>query len=211
MKRVFNYFIFTFFIFILFLCKVNADCSYQDRKQMLSDAKNVQAFFDVDLDNNKIVFNLYNLTDDLFVELRDLSTNQSFEIYNYQLTDGMYQKDIDNVDTAVTYRLYINSNRSECYGNSVTNKTLTKGIINKYYNDDVCLGIEDYTYCKPVLNKNTSLTDEQIYKKIEEYKKSIQVKEETEIVEVNVFINFLNKYWKYVVVVLSMIVLLLYP
>ena len=199
-------------LFTLFVVRVNAECSYQERKELLSEAKNVDAFFEVDLDNNKFIFNLYNLSDNLFVELVNLSNNESEKIYKYQQDNDYYSFDIDNVSDYITYRLYIKSNKSECYSDSLTSKTLIKGIINKYYKEDVCKDIEDYIYCKPVLTKKTNYSDDEIYEKIKKYKEDYELSISNNKKEEYILITFLKNYWKYVLliaVVLLIIILLL--
>ena len=206
MLRLINYFLVMVILSFLFISNVFAECSFKERKELLNQAKNVEAYFEPDLDNNKFSFYLYNLTDDIYAELVNLDTNQSFEIHKYQLEDGSFSLDIDNISERMTYRLYIKSNVSNCYSYNITNKTLIKGIINKYYSDNVCKGIEEYLYCQPVLNENFNLSDEAIYRKIYNYKESLEVSTKQEIKQENAFIAFIKKYWKYVLVISIVII-----
>lgn len=211
MRKIINLFIIVVFCFI-FSINVNADCSYQERKELLDNAKNIEAFFEPDIDNNKFIFYLLNLNDDLYVSLENLNTNQFVDIYKYQYDTDIYIKDESNVSDVVTYKLHIYSNKSECYANHLTSKIIKKGAINKFYYEDICKGIDDYEYCNPILTKKINLSDEDVYKKINDYKKSISYDEQ--LIEIEKFglddlMNLITDYW-YILLIILLIILIIF-
>ena len=44
MNKVINYGLFLIFLSFIFVINVNAECSYQERKELLNEAKNVEAY-----------------------------------------------------------------------------------------------------------------------------------------------------------------------
>ena len=200
MNKVINYGLFLIFLSFIFVINVNAECSYQERKELLNEAKNVEAYFEPDLKNNKFNFYLYNLTDNIFVKLENLATNQSIEIHNYNLEENYYTYVEDNISEKISYRVSIYSNKVECYANKLTSKTINKGILNKFYNESVCVGAEEYIYCQPFLDNEITISDSEVIKKIEDYKRSLEVEEKRDIVENNFLFDFIKTYWKYILV-----------
>ena len=200
MKKVFNYSLFFILLSFIFINSVKAECSYQERKKLLEEAKSVEAYFEADVKNKLFNFYLYNLTDDLFVRIENLSSKQSIEVYNYQIVGDYYTFVEDNIDEKVSYRIHIYSNKQECYGNKLTSKTISKGIINKFYSDSVCNGAEEYMYCQPFLKDKINISDEEVINKINEYKKNLEIIEKQQVVESNFFIDFIKKNWKYILI-----------
>lgn len=206
-KNIINIFLVVIFSFI-FLINVNAECSYQERKELLEKAKKIEAFFEPDVDSSRFIFKLFNLDDDLYVHLENLNTNQSVEIYKYQYDTEFYTKDESNVSNIVTYKLQIYSNKSECYGDQIISKTIKKGIINKFYYEDICKGIDDYVYCSPVLTKKINISDEEVYKRIKAYKDSISYEEKTIIDDkfsMDDLLEIIKNYWYILFIILLII------
>lgn len=198
------------FILIFILCtflfvkKVNAECSYQERKKLLEKSKEVEMYFEPDLNNKYFVFNLYNLDDELYVNIYNSKTEENKEVHSYDMVDNHYSFIDNNIDDIITYRVTIYVSNSSCYGNKLTTKTITKKIINKYYYMDICKGIEDYQYCKPLLNNKFSLNDDKINENINKYKESLNVKEDTKVISkfgMDDLIKLLKRYWYVILIV----------
>lgn len=204
MKKNIKY-ILLFVIFMFgFVNRVNAECTYQDRKELLDKSKDIEVYFEPDLNNKYFVFNLYNLDDELYVNIYNSKTEENREVHSYDMVDNHYSFIDNNIDDIIIYRVTIYVSNSSCYGNKLTTKTITKKIINKYYYMDICKGIEDYQYCKPLLNNKFSLNDDKINENINKYKESLNVKEDTK--EISKFgmddlIKLLKKYWYIILIV----------
>lgn len=209
MKNNIKYiFLIVIFMFI-FVNKVNAECTYQDRKELLEKAKEVEVFFEPDLNNKYFIFNLYNLDSDLYVDIYNSKTNESKEVHSYELNNNHYSFIDNNIDDIVTYRVNIYVGNSLCYGNELTTKTITKKIINKYYYMDICKNIEDYQYCKPLLNNKFSISDEKIEDNINKYKDSLNVKEDKKVINkfgMDDLINLVKKYWYIILIIISVVI-----
>ena len=72
MRNIFKYFIFIYLIVNISLINVNAECSYQERKDLLNSAKNIEAFFEYDNLSNKFKMNLFNIdTEKFYIEIEN--------------------------------------------------------------------------------------------------------------------------------------------
>ena len=208
MKRVCKYLLFSILITFIFINKINAECSFDERKELLEKTKDVVGYFEPDVSNNKFVFYLYNLDNDLFVRLENLNDNQTIEVYRYQFQGDFYSMDVNNTSDVINYKLYIYSNKSECYSHYLTSKNIKKGIINKFYSDDICNGIEDYRYCVPVLNNKFNISDEEVIKRINQYKDSLLVNEDIDIDEkfgLDDLLNIIKVYWYIPSIIISIV------
>ena len=212
MMKIIKYILFSFILTFILNFNVNAECSYQDRKQMLEEANNIEAFFDADLDNNKFVFYIYNLTDNLYLSLENSQTFEYKEIFKYMYNTNYYSLDELNVNDIIKYKLKIYANKEGCYGNIVTTKMIKKPMINKYYKEEICKGIEDYKYCVPVLDTKFNLKEEQIYNEIKKYKDSLNVSiDQTTINKFGLddLIKIISEYW-YIGIIIIMMIIVIY-
>ena len=183
---------------IFFINNVNAECSYQERKELLDKAKNLEIFFEPNVNDKYFTFNLYNLDNDLYVIISNDKSDDIKEVYSYDMEDNRYSFIDYNVDDLIVYTVKIYSNKSGCYSNNVTSKRVVKKIINKFYDDDICKGIEDYFYCKPLLNSKFSISDNKFISNINEYREKSSIKETEDVNKkfgMDDLIELIKKYW----------------
>jgi len=205
MNKITKYILFTYLLMFFCMFNVNADCSYQERKEMLNEAKEVEAFFEADIDNNKFVFYIYNLTDNIYVALENPQTYQYREIFKYMYDTEYYTYDEENITDIINYKLKIYSNKSGCYGNIITTKTIKKPIINKYYKQEVCKGIEDFKYCTPILNIKPNLEEKEIYNAINKYREQVEISEDKTTIEkfgLDDLKDIIIEYWYVVIIII---------
>ncbi len=207
MKKIVKLLIFTFILSFSLNFNVYAECTYEERTEISNDARNIEAFFEADLNNNKFIFYMYNLTDNLYVDISSNLTT-TFKVYKYNYDGDFYSFSTSNINKVDTYLINIYSNKSGCYGTKITSKRITKGIINKYAKDSICNGIEEYYLCNSVLNTDINMTDIEVYEKINQYKKELEEKNNKEEEKFNI-INFLKTYWYYFAGGLFIIIIIL--
>lgn len=192
MKKIFNMLFVVFVVSFFMINYVNADCSYQEKKDMLNNSKLIETFFDVDLFFNKFTFNLYNLSDDLYVEIENDYDKNVISLFDVE--NNIYKFETFDIENIIKYKVKIYSKNDNCFSELINTKTVIKPIINRFSKEEVCNGIEEYYYCKSVLTKKISMNDLEVYKKINEYKKSLEVKEEENKFN---FVEFLKQNWIY--------------
>ena len=198
MKRMILFVLCIISSMIFFINNVNAECSYQERKELLDKAKNLEIFFEPNVNDKYFTFNLYNLDNDLYVIISNDKSDDIKEVYSYDMEDNRYSFIDYNVDDLIVYTVKIYSNKSGCYSNNVTSKRVVKKIINKFYYDDICKGIEDYFYCKPLLNSKFSISEDEVISNINEYREKSSIKETEDINKkfgMEDLIELIRKYW----------------
>lgn len=198
MKRMILFVLCIISSMIFFINNVNAECSYQERKELLDKAKNLEIFFEPNVNDKYFTFNMYNLDNDLYVIISNDKSDDIKEVYSYDMEDNRYSFIDYNVDDLIVYTVKIYSNKSGCYSNNVTSKRVVKKIINKFYDDDICKGIEDYFYCKPLLNSKFSISDNKVISNINEYREKSSIKETEDINKkfgMDDLIELIRKYW----------------
>ena len=152
--------------FLTLLYLINIHLPYRALK-----LKSIIAYLKKHIKNNKyFTFNLYNLDENIYVVINNSKTGENKEVHNYDMIDNHYSFVENNIDDVITYYVNINSNNSSCYGNKITTKIVIKKIVNKFYYEDICKGIEDYTYCKPLLNNKFAINDSKIRENIVQQK-----------------------------------------
>ena len=191
LKRV----VFILFITMIFINKVDADCTYEERQELLKEANNINAYFEANVPQRIFTFYLYNLSDDLSVEVTNTINDKKITINKNNLTNGLYTYSEFEIDKSGIYTLNIYSNKTNCYQKKITSKRVKKGIINSFANEEVCKGIEEYYYCNQVLDKEITLSRQDVYEKIEDYKQVLE--EKNKVVEKEKFslLKFIKKYW----------------
>lgn len=183
---------------IFFVNNVNAECSYQERKELLDKAKNLEMFFEPNVNDKYFTFNMYNLDNDLYVIIFNDKSDDIKEVHSYDLKDNKYSFVENNVDDIIVYTVKIYASKSGCYSNNVTSKRVVKKIINKFYGDDICKGIEDYFYCKPLLDSKFSISDSKVISNINEYREKSSIKETEDVNKkfgMDDLLEFMKKYW----------------
>ena len=208
MKHTIKKFLFFIFIMFIFLNKINADCTFEERQELLKEANNIEAYFDADVNHNIFLFNLYNLNENLYVDITNSLNDKTITINYNNLVNDIYTYEEFEINKSAIYTVNIYSNKSECYGKKITSKRVRKGIINKFAKQSVCEGIEEYYYCNSVLDNNITLTDDEVYKKIEDYKLALEEKNKVEEKNFNL-LEFIKKYWFIIPILLGIVLVVL--
>ena len=189
------------FLFVLFLSvfifrvKVYAECSYDERKTLLNKTKKIEVFFEPNLEKKYFEFKLYNLDKDLYLTITNNLNEKVLTIHNYDLKKEYYSLIDENVDKESIYTINIYSNLYNCFGNKLLSKKLHKGIINEFYFKDICKGIEDYQYCKPILKKSPNISDKNIEEKIKKYKNELKNNNKQNATNDFIIKTIIIKYW----------------
>lgn len=180
MKRI----IFLLILF-LFIPKVNAlNCQFSEMARAKKLASNVNISYDYVEKNNSVTFsiNLLNLHKDIyFVD----ETNG--KIYNYSKNEI----NLSNYKSGQTVKYTFYSTHPDCNEPLVTLRVVLP-TYNQYYKDQVCVGAETYSLCQKW--SSHGLAYDEFVKKVNEYKESLNKKQEnnnSEKIEQNSFINAL--------------------
>ena len=169
MKIVYKLLIVITFIFAFNLI-VNAECSYQERNELLKEAKNVNAFFDINSEKKNVerinpnseelesievedyyfILNVLNLTNNMFIKITNNYDDNEIIVNSNSLNNGVYTYKTDNTSNIITYYLTFYSTKDNCYANKITQISLKKPKENPIYYYSVCSNeyVKDSKYCQ---------------------------------------------------------------
>lgn len=180
---------------LFMICSIKVDalyCSYSDINYLKQFAANINISYDYIEENNDVTFKvkLVNLHPELYI------VDQMNKQYNYKNNELI----IDGYRSGQTIQFKVYSTREYCSGELLRTIRLTLPSYNKYYKNEVCRGVENYTLCSRWSSHN--LNQDDFVKKVNAYKESIKkdppiieqpVEEETSIMPF--FIKILLKFY----------------
>lgn len=179
----------------LFIAKVDAACSYEESSRLQKFLNNIQVSYDYEEKNNisfKVTFT--NIPKDLY--LVNSFTGQIIAHTGETLGEYVEQ----NLSSGQDIRYIAYGNRGECKDELIGIKYVSLPYYNKYYDDPLCEGIEEYSLCQKWTTH--SLTSyEKFSSEIKTYKESlkkepiIRPEEEKTLGMFDYFTTFLLKYY----------------
>lgn len=170
-------------------------CDYSIVSRMKSLVNNVNISYDYNVTNDQAYFNvtLNNITPEMyFVDSLTKKTYTYSDTQNGEITIYNYS------GTSSNYKFY--SALRECTGIKLGTKYYSFPIYNAYYNSDLCSDIPDFSLCQRWVNKDYSYS--QFQKLVNDYKDSLVVDEEEDIVEykktfIDIIVEWYVNYYYY--------------
>lgn len=225
MKKKFIYLFFCVFISFIFIVDSNAECSYQERKDLLNATKEVKIFFEVDKRKSEFIntedipdyhgqdeyylkLNVVNVTDDFFVELvNEKDATEAYYVSKDDLTNNMYVKEINNIGSSYKYIITYYSKNKNCLGKEITSTSIYKPIFNSISQTEYCNEKEfvDSEYCKVFIEKPFNTSDYDILEKMR-----LELNDDLSIdkSEDNTILDYLIEYYYYILIVVAIIIIL---
>ncbi len=202
MKRVI---IIMFLMLLIPLMKVNGYyCTFGETSLYKDMAANINVSYDYVEKNNDVSFSvtLTNLRQELYIV--DTTNDKKYE---YELDEIV----IDGYKAGQTIKYDVYAAAEYCSGTYLYSILLNLPFYNKYYKDDICVGLENYAYCKKWYNHKLSY--DEFKKKVNDYKESLNPsvpeEEKEEIEESKSFLDvFLSLWLKYYYIVLPGIIVI---
>jgi len=222
MNRITKYIVFTYFLTFLFIFNVKAECSYQERKDLLNAAKNVDIYYDIkenistSIGTNtygeeltyedvsyEIIFNIANLSDNLFIKYYNTLNYEENYINSENLNNGIYKFSDLNYKKLYNYFFEIYTTSENCSGNKIYTKKLIKPIYNGYSKYSICNNekLENYKYCKKFITEEIKLDEAKFIELANNQLKPIESEEKPE----GNIAYFIKNYYMYVLVPVSII------
>ena len=141
MKKVFNYGIFMLLLSFIFVINVNAECSYQERKQLLNDVKNVTVAYEPVLnedDTYSFRFSVVGMTENIFFKYYNLNNGIETFVHYADLNDGIYKFVDNNSFMIYNYNFVFYSANPNCVGYELYTTKVKKPMYNIYSENEVC-------------------------------------------------------------------------
>ena len=219
-----------FFMCLIFSFSLNAkaECSYQERTELLNEAKNVEIFFEVaERKENTTIVNpstgessvkektitylnmtFANISENIYLFVANKSTGEEFVLTSQDLINNKYTYEINDISNIVNYEVIVKSNLDNCYLNQVYTKTYKKPKYNSVSDYSICANelLENNEYCKRFVDTEFGKTDVEIV----EYLNSILEKkeEENKVLKVT-FLELLKIYWYIPTIIVGVIFIVL--
>ena len=192
----------------LFVVNVNAECSYNERKELLSAAKKVDISVEpVDNgdSNYSFKFSVTGLTDNIFVKYYNTNNGEEEYIFEDDVTNGMYEFVDDEAYMIYSYNFIFYSENENCTGYEITSKRIKKPMYNIYSENPNCSyeNNSKFKYCQRFTETDYKLTTEKFLKALVDYNNKKSSSEILETQNNNSFISFIKKY--IIVIVVSIL------
>ena len=226
MNKIIKYITITILLTFIFIYNVQAECSYQERKDLLNAAKNVDVSFNIEseevdfksinpntdkeeiIKKTKYYFNLnvVNLKSDTFIKLTNDYNSDEVIIKSEDLKDGIYTQRIDNISDIITYYYTFYSLNDNCYAEKITRKQVKKPKENPLYYYSICSDnlVKDSEYCQHFIHKEFNMTNDDIVTKLN---KTIQDNNEIQDNDGFDFISFIKNYWYCLLIIIILLLL----
>lgn len=232
MKRIFMY-LYIIIVFSFINCLyINADCSYQERKDLLNAAKNVSVSFDVvekeedfvginpnteeeEVFKRKVYsfdLNVVGKLDNIFIKIYNLHNDEQLIIDSNNMVDGVYTYNIQNTSDIIKYYVEFYSENNNCFADNIYSKTIIKPKENQLYYYEICSNekVSLSEYCKQFINKEFS---KDIYALAKELTEEVEL-DNNIVVNNNDMHEFINNYWYFgvgaIVVIGGIVFVILY-
>ena len=227
MKKLLFSILFSFILLFTLSMSVNAECSYNERTQLLNESKKVDIFFDTATKENIVTgtnpntgevtsgkvnvlyfkMNFANISNNIFIKVINLKTGESFIVNHELLNNGVYSYVIDDISNIVNYSVTYYSTFNNCYAYEVYSKTFSKPKFNSISTYDICSNdiVAGTKYCKKFIDKEFNKSDSEI---LEYLNSLVNINEDNDIKEIEKkrFIDYLKKYWYIPTLVIILIV-----
>ena len=229
MKKL-SYIMFMFVLIFLFLLDTSAECTYQERLDLLNEAKKVDVFFELGEEKKKIngvdpndgtptsieitdeyfKMNFANITDNISVKVINSDTNESFIVNKSDLINGIYEYRINNVSNIITYKFEYYSKLSNCNDEKLSfTKSIKKPKLNSIHHYMICSNevVSDNKYCKRVIDTDFNKSDSEIIDYLNNVINKYNENNQKDVQSDKTFFDLLKEYWY--VPVISVIILLI--
>ena len=217
MKNIFNYALFVILLLFIFVINVNAECSYQERKELLNEAKavdigiNIKEIEKIETGintygeevsipsiNYEFTFLISNLSDNLFIKYYNNLNYEENYISKEEMQDGIFTFVDTNYTSLYTYYFEIYSSNENCLGDKMYTKKITKPIYNGYSKYSICSEeeLKDYKYCKKFVNEKIQIDESKFIELANKELNSFEIEESDSKFS---FIDFIKNYYIYIV------------
>lgn len=176
-------------------------CKYSEISKYKSLASNISTSYDYNQKGDDVTFSitLNNLDKNLYIV--DTTSNKTYWYTKDEIVITNYAP-----GSIVKYNVY--ANNEYCNEDLLYTIRVNLPSYNKYYNDAICNGIEDYALCQRWYGHNYDYNT--FISKVENYKKSLIKEEKPEIIVENksyldLIIEWLLKYY-YIILILIILI-----
>ena len=144
---------------IFFNVSAKSSCSYKEQTDLNSKAANVKASYeiatitkkyeDMDINSEVLKVTILNVTEDLYVKVRDDYKNEEKFFHNSDSDKGVVTFIWEAVDKVTNFTIEVySSDKTNCPGEKYKTIYLTLPRYNDFYNRIICQENPDFYVCK---------------------------------------------------------------
>ena len=123
--------------------------------------------YQIELVQPKVDITLYNLTEKIYVVIKNLNTNEEKTYYFADSNVGDINWSRTNVDDIVEYEIKVYSNEPSCKGQELRKINLVTPKYNPYHTEYYCEGLDEY-YCQEFITTNINMSDIELWQDAKE-------------------------------------------
>lgn len=184
------------FLFWVVFCSNVLACSDSERSRLKNFASNVDYYYSFDESSQSFNLTLYNINKNVYIIDKD-------EVYSFYPSNEFNEYTINNISPSSNLVFHAYANNGECSDELLYSYYVSVPSFNKYYNSDVCLNSDSRLCNKWVNTGNMEYNDFLKRLKLDEKSSSKTVEEEeTKVLEVYNFIQFLGDYYIYILLII---------
>ena len=146
----------------------------------------------------RIQVNIYNLTEELRVEVKNKTANENYS-FDYNDTqdgelalDGGMALNVKDID----FEIY---GSGSCYNEKFKTVNLKLPMYNERSNYDICNEIPEYDLCKTFVTSEIDMSETEFSKKVQTYKLEKEEKQKEEDQNIPI-VDFVKKHWKVILI-----------
>lgn len=230
MKNIFSYALFVILLSFIFVINVNAECSYQERKELLNEAKAVDIGYDIitetkeeigvnpdsgeemvsTMEEYTIKFSVANLSDNLYIRYYNLFDNEEHYIIKDDLVNGIYFFEDKDYLNLYTYYFEFRSNNNNCLGDVFSTRKIVKPAYNSFEMFSVCdyEEMKDYKYCQKFITKYFDINENEFITMATEYYESLNKDNDNDNGNDVDIIQVIKNNWYYGVAIIGVIIVI---
>lgn len=154
---------------------VNAEssCSYKEQAELNNIAANVKANYEAidvvvgrginpdsesteefDVYGRALKINILNITDDVYVKIKNNDTNEERTYYKKDTTDGVVSFNKEDVDSVTSYKIEVYANKYSCTGDLVRTFDFVTPQYNFFSELEICNTYPEYYYCQEFITSD---------------------------------------------------------
>ena len=172
-----------FFFVSTVIVFAESKCDYNEQAELLNKATNVKAeyeiktelihFVDMDAYVEHFVIEIYNVTDDFYVLIKNDYNDDSVKLRSSDATDGIISYTWDDTDTIINFTIEVyGSGSTNCVNEKFKTLYIQTPMYNPYYDREICEELTDFYLCQKYINTSI-VTEDRFFEQLESYQNGL--------------------------------------
>lgn len=183
-------------VFLPILVNAESTCSYSELAELNGIAANVKANYEetqvyagqdyklessnnelIDIYNMGLKISILNMSNDIYIEIKDDTSNDIKRVNYADTTDGIYTFIQEDVSVMRNYTIEIYANKYSCNGELIRKIDFIVPYYNTFSQLEACTKYPEFSYCRKFLTTE-QFTAEEFYSNLSSYQEKFNKKED---------------------------------